>query len=63
MQSTAFSLMVERENKVPTICDMASIIRQAHHNAPLSHRWLSEVEAISLGTLIYCCSLNYLQRK
>ena len=38
----------EHENKVPTICDMAS--------TPLSHRWLSGVEAISLGTLIYCCS-------
>jgi len=32
---------------------LASIIRQAHHNAPLSHRWLSGVEAIPLGTLIY----------
>jgi hypothetical protein len=26
-------------------------------STPLSHRWLSGVEAIPLGTLIYCCSL------
>jgi cytosine/adenosine deaminase-related metal-dependent hydrolase len=36
---------------------LASIIRQAHHGAPHSHRGLSGVEARSLGTLIYCCSL------
>jgi hypothetical protein len=34
------------------------MIRQAHHSAPLSHRWLSGVEDIPLGTLIYCCSLT-----
>jgi tetratricopeptide (TPR) repeat protein len=34
---------------------LASIIRQAQH----SHLWLSGVEAIPLGTLIYCCSLSY----
>jgi hypothetical protein len=33
---------------------LASMIRQAHHSAPLSHQWLSGVEAIPLGTLIYC---------
>jgi hypothetical protein len=33
------------------------MIRQAHHSAPLSQRWLSGVEAMQLGTLIYCCSL------
>ncbi len=27
-------------------------------STPLSHRWLSGVEAIPLGTLIYCCSLS-----
>jgi hypothetical protein len=32
---------------------LTSIIRQAHHGAPLSHRWLSGVEVIPLGTLIY----------
>jgi hypothetical protein len=44
--------------KYQLFMSLASIIRQAHHIAPLSHRWLSGVEARSLGTLIYCCSLS-----
>jgi hypothetical protein len=39
----------ENENEVPDI-RLAS--------TPLSHRWLSGVEAISLGTLICRCSIS-----
>jgi len=41
---------------------LALIMRQAHHSAMFSHQWLSVVEAISLGALIYCCSPMLLKK-